>query len=172
VIVYPMLVEVTDFGNKDGSAATTGEITRHQRATGQLDWGPPTNLGPQANIDYDTSMAVSASYPYSLVGSFLDLDVTDIVDTWYQGLRNNYGLLIHGTTAQTASFFRSSDYATGIFRPSLVITYGPECGDDQHPHPPGDFDKDCHVGILDLAMMVQTWLMCTDVELPCNYEVL
>ena len=169
LIAYPMLVEVTDFGNKDGAAATTGEVTRHQRATSQLDWGPPINQGPQADIDYDTTRTAAVSYTIAAVGSFLDLDVTGIVNAWYAGTLGKYGLLIHGNTDQTASFLRSSEYVPGGYRPSLAITYGPKCGDTAHRHPPGDFDEDCYVGISDLAMLVQTWLMCTDWEPPCNY---
>ena len=173
LIAYPVLVEVANFGIKDGSTATTGEVTRHQRATGQLDWGPPTQVGPQADTDYDTTRTATVSYTIAAVGSFVSLNVTSIVNAWYDGSLSNYGFLIHGSTDQTASYFRSSEYSPNAYRPSLVVTYdpppAPECGDAAHNYPAGDFNEDCYVGLIDVAMLAQAWLTCTDLDAPCNY---
>jgi len=170
---YPLIVNVPDFGSKDDAPATLGEVSRYQRATGQLEWGPPTGVGPQPDVDYDTTMRTTVDYTYSSVGTFIELNVTAVVSAWYEGQLANCGLLVHGTTSNTASSFCSSEYLPAAVRPYLKITYepppAPQCGDAEHPYPTADFDKDCYVGILDFAMLVQTWLICTDVDPPCNY---
>jgi hypothetical protein len=43
------------------------------------------------------------------------------------------------------------------------------CGDSRAPFPPGDFDGDCHVNLLDFAILCANWLQCTDPQDPqCN----
>jgi Tol biopolymer transport system component len=38
------------------------------------------------------------------------------------------------------------------------IIYGPFCGDDEHPYPPGDSNQDCRVDWLDIAIVCSHWL--------------
>jgi len=40
----------------------------------------------------------------------------------------------------------------------------PQCGDPEHPYPPGDLNQDCHVDFLDLATLALHWLECTAPE--------
>jgi len=37
-----------------------------------------------------------------------------------------------------------------------------KCGDECHPYPQGDVNKDCRVNFFDIAVVANTWLECTD----------
>ena len=179
VRAYPMLVSVI-YGNKDNAAASVGEVDAHQRAQAQMDWGLPNSQdrGPQPGVegvgaDVDISISGAASYYLSDIGSFLEIDVTDILDNWYAGTVTNHGFLLLGDTSQTAGYFRSSEHATIGERPELVIeyTFGPKCGDPLYGHPVGDFNEDCYVNLKDIVLFAQYWLDCTDPYPPCNFVV-
>ena len=171
IAAYPMLVSLPNFGNKDGAPASISEVTCWHRAHSQLHWGPPTNLlGPEPDVDYDTTQKGYKDYTYAAVPSFIELNVRDIVLAWYSGQRENYGFLVRGITVNTFSSFPSSEYLGTDYRPYLELVYaGPECGDAEHPYPPGDFNQDCWVDVADFAILTATWLECTDLESPCNY---
>ena len=49
------------------------------------------------------------------------------------------------------------------------LTPTPVCGDVDHPYPVGDFDQDCYVDFVDLAVITLNWLDCTDPFGWCNY---
>jgi len=57
---------------------------------------------------------------------------------------------------------------TESFRNKLLSAF--VCGDNNHPYPTGDINKDCSVDSLDLAIMMQTWMDCTDPNPPCLYQ--
>ena len=50
-------------------------------------------------------------------------DITNLVDGWYTGAFNNYGVELRNTANSVQTYFRSSDYATASLRPKLTITY-------------------------------------------------
>jgi len=51
---------------------------------------------------------------------------------------------------------------------NTIVDMGPYeiagCGDENHPVPVGDFDGDCHVNMVDLAIFATHWLECTAPE--------
>ena len=170
ISLNPMLIGVPDFGASDGPASI-GEVTWKDLAHGQTDWGPPIDDGPIKDTDYDsTVVAGSGAYYTSDVDSFVEVDITYIVDQWYTGQMANYGVIIRPSNDQTASYFRSNDWSTVAERPELVILYSTiECGDGLHPYPIGDFNEDCVVDVSDLSIFSIHWLDCTDGNPPCNY---
>ena len=49
----------------------------------------------------------------------------------------------------------------GIVGETIIAYALPACGDPNHPYPVGDLNKDCHVNLLDLAIIASHWLECT-----------
>jgi len=47
---------------------------------------------------------------------------------------------------------------------ACALQQPPQCGDPNHPYPPGDMNQDCHVDLLDLAILTLHWLECTAPE--------
>jgi hypothetical protein len=45
-----------------------------------------------------------------------------------------------------------------------AVQQPPQCGDPNHPYPPGDINQDCNVNLLDLAVVALHWLECTAPE--------
>jgi hypothetical protein len=45
---------------------------------------------------------------------------------------------------------------------TAVFVDARQCGDECHPYPQGDVNKDCKVNFLDVAIVANTWLECTD----------
>ena len=43
-----------------------------------------------------------------------------------------------------------------------TYTIAAGCGDTSHMYPEGDVNQDCDVGLDDLAMLAEEWLLCTD----------
>ncbi len=43
---------------------------------------------------------------------------------------------------------------------NIVVTYGNinVCGDEYHPHPVGDINKDCRVNLIDFSMFAENWM--------------
>jgi hypothetical protein len=59
-------------------------------------------------------------------------------------------------SANTTVFMDTDKTVTAVF------VDGRQCGDECHPYPQGDVNKDCKVNFLDVAIMANTWLECTD----------
>ena len=128
VYAWPMLVGV-NYGNKDNAPASVGEVDAHQRAQAVTDWGQPTPLdnGPQPGVagvgaDYDETIESSGDYYLADVGSFLEIDITNMVELWYNGTLSNHGVTMRGSS-QAAGYYRASEYATIAERPELVIDF-------------------------------------------------
>ena len=164
LIAYPMLVSC-NFGDNDGTAANVGEVDYHQRAQAVTNWGPPIYVGPQPGIDWDNTMEGRSGIYYwepNFINTFIEVDVTDIVEAWHVGLLANHGFLIHGGTDQTASHFSSADHSTEAQRPELVVEYDdPQCGDLLYDPPLGDLTGDCYVTLADFAELSSQWFNCT-----------
>jgi hypothetical protein len=47
---------------------------------------------------------------------------------------------------------------------TAVFVDGRQCGDECHPYPSVDVNKDCKVDLLDIAMVASSWLECTRPE--------
>jgi hypothetical protein len=45
-----------------------------------------------------------------------------------------------------------------------AVQQPPQCGDPNHPYPPGDMNQDCRVDLLDLAILTSHWLEYTAPE--------
>jgi hypothetical protein len=43
-----------------------------------------------------------------------------------------------------------------------------ECGDEDHPYPPGDLNKDCIVNFIDQAILADNWLVSTAPDPNCD----
>jgi len=52
----------------------------------------------------------------------------------------------------------------GIVGETIIAYATPQCGDPNHPYPVGDLNGDCHVDLLDLAILALHWLECTAPE--------
>jgi hypothetical protein len=61
-------------------------------------------------------------------------------------------------SANTTVFMDSDKTITGVF----VVDR--QCGDECHPYPSADVNKDCKVDFLDIAMVASSWLECTRPE--------
>ena len=61
-------------------------------------------------------------------------------------------------SADTTVFMDSDKTITAVF------VDGRQCGDECHPYPSGDVNKDCKVDFLDIAMVASSWLECTKPE--------
>jgi len=61
-------------------------------------------------------------------------------------------------SADTTVFMDSDKTITAVF------VDGRQCGDECHPYPSGDVNKDCKVDFLDIAMVASSWLECTRPE--------
>ncbi|MBA7631901.1 hypothetical protein ES703_39438 [subsurface metagenome] len=46
----------------------------------------------------------------------------------------------------------------GIVGETIIGYAVPQCGDPNHPYPPGDLNRDCRVDLLDLAILALHWL--------------
>ncbi len=125
----------------------------------------------------------TAAVPASF--SWMEWDVTTLVQEWYAGTYPNNGLLIRDSEEQWhcpclypdddkfGAWFYSKEYADANYRPYLEVTYVPEptsttcrrvweygCGIVS------DLNRDCHVDFLDLAILVSDWLRCNDPSDP------
>jgi len=47
----------------------------------------------------------------------------------------------------------------GIVGETIIGYAVPQCGDPEHPYPPGDLNQDCRVNLLDLAILASHWLV-------------
>ena len=131
VYAWPMLVGV-NYGNKDNAPASAGEVDAHQRAQAVTDWGQPSPLdnGPQPGVagvdaDYDENIEGTGDYYLADIGSFVEIDITNMVELWYNGTLSNHGVTMRGSS-QAAGYYRTSEYPTIAERPELVIEYVPE----------------------------------------------
>jgi hypothetical protein len=61
-------------------------------------------------------------------------------------------------SADTTVFMDSDKTITAVF----VVDR--QCGDECHPYPSGDVNKDCKVDFSDIAMVASSWLECTRPE--------
>ncbi len=52
----------------------------------------------------------------------------------------------------------------GIVGETIIAYAVPQCGDPNHPYPPGDLNFDCHVDFLDFAIFSNHWLEFTAPE--------
>lgn len=58
--------------------------------------------------------------------------------------------------------FETVNVFLNAFAGSMIVVDGkPQCGDEDHPYPLSDLNKDCRVNLFDLAMMAANWLKCT-----------
>jgi hypothetical protein len=68
------------------------------------------------------------------------------------------GDVTDANSADITVFMDSDKIITAVFRDAR------QCGDECHPYPSGDIDKDCKVDFLDIAMVANSWLECTKPE--------
>jgi hypothetical protein len=61
-------------------------------------------------------------------------------------------------SANTRVFMNSGKTITAVFRDNR------QCGDECHPYPAGDIDKNCIVDFNDFGLFALSWLECTKPE--------
>jgi hypothetical protein len=85
---------------------------------------------------------------------------TDAVWTFNDGLKD-VQIFPNAGDATNVSYF---DDFTIRWNPLFIPI--PACGDQAHPYPHGDINLDCHVDMLDLGLLAENWLICTDENCP------
>ena len=132
---------------------------------------------PRHGIDYTSTYADAAINPTSgselySINQYVQIDVTSDVIAFANGSLTNNGWWIgtntymYGGTGPYGShcLYRiGGAYAGSVLMPSLVVKYALSCAD----LPPemknvSDFDGDCLVNLVDLAIFAQNWLDCTN----------
>ena len=121
--VHNMLSDILDYGTGDNDSQY-GTVTYNHLVHSSVDWGTPIHNGPQPDQDFNSALASSLVVMNSDVGTFLELDVTSLVGSWYDGSLTNLGMFLAPGNDQTALYLGSSEY-TGN-EPELVVTYTPE----------------------------------------------
>ncbi len=91
------------------------------------DWGETSvthNTLPRISSDNQ----VVTAWPVN--GQWHQVDITEFVQGWYDGVFSNYGILLHSTNTSGTSDanWYSSDYSAAAYRPKLTITYTPGSG--------------------------------------------
>jgi len=94
------------------------------------------------NCVLDTVVDISAS-------RFVDCPDVYVFDYWD-------GDVADPCSAETTITMDTDKTVTAVF------VDGRECGDECHPYPEGDVNKDCRVNFFDIAVVANTWLECTD----------
>lgn len=133
ITVSPLLVGISNYGNKVSAAADDGEVCWWERARNQAGWASG-NDGPVAGSDYDDGVKVTAPIP-AAANAWVEWNVTGIVQGWYSGSLTNNGLYIYADTQTGGNDYDlipwSADYTDDTsLRPQLVIEYNsvPEPG--------------------------------------------
>ncbi|WP_218932519.1 DNRLRE domain-containing protein [Adhaeretor mobilis] len=126
LFVSPTLIEIPNYGSSY-RLASHGEVTWKQREHLRAGWGiAGTELvnGPVIEEDYDSNRTVSQSYYNSDLGTFIDIDVTDIVMECYNGTLSNLGFTIRPDSGgYAAGSFHSNEFETVADRPQLEVSY-------------------------------------------------
>ena len=127
------MTQPIDMGNKIGSNADEGQVCWYFRACDVSNWGGDTHAGPVAGLDYTTTYGSSLVVSTSDQGSYVEFDVTDIVNAWYTGALTNYGFVLRevNPVENTRTNFSSADDIDTdgdnlIMYPYLTVTYVPE----------------------------------------------
>lgn len=76
----------------------------------------------------DVSAQAVASTLFAGAGTWLDWDVTPLVDKWVKGSLPNQGVQARVGAAVSGLALASSDYPTASRRPKLAVTFLPPCG--------------------------------------------
>lgn len=68
------------------------------------------------------------------------------------------GEVVDANAANTTVFMDGHKTITAVFLSTR------QCGDECHPYPAGDVDKDCRVDFFDISLVAGSWLECTEPE--------
>ncbi|MBN1556475.1 MAG: DNRLRE domain-containing protein [Phycisphaerae bacterium] len=120
------MLKSLNMGTKVASDAAAGEVCWYELARHQTKWGNDTsNAGPVSGMDYTTTYGGSLVINPSQNGSYVEFDVTSIVNAWYTGALTNRGFLLREVDEvnRTRVNFGSSE---GSSTPYLTVTYTPE----------------------------------------------
>ncbi|WP_455391591.1 DNRLRE domain-containing protein [[Eubacterium] cellulosolvens] len=80
-----------------------------------------TNTWSNPGGDYESTSAASAQLT---TYGWYSWDLTNLVKEWHAGTKNNYGVVLIGTSGADAwKYLRSSDYTTAEDRPKLELDY-------------------------------------------------
>jgi hypothetical protein len=80
---------------------------------------------------------------------FVDCPSVYVFDHWE-------GDVAHASAANTTIVMDTDKTVEAVF------VDGRSCGDECYPYPDGDLNHDCRVNFLDIAVIANTWLVCTD----------
>jgi hypothetical protein len=150
---------VDSFGNIYVTGVSYGSDTWYDYATVKytqlepfiltMQTEPPevdTVTPPVGDNEYAPGVAANIS-----AQRFVDCPVVYVFDHWIGDVTDPY-------SANTTIIMDANETVTAVF------VDGRQCGDECHPYPTFDFDKDCEVGFGDFAIFVLHWLECTKPE--------
>jgi len=145
-------------------------------------WGTPVNLGPTVNStadDYTTDLSADELLlffqslrpgGYGLTDLYVTRRRTKS-DPWEPPV--NLGPPVNTSASEGAPNI-SADGSTLYFHSDRAGTFGnwdlwqvpifyePACGDNEHPYPTGDLNRDCRVNFADIGVICDHWLEDTN----------
>jgi len=126
--LHQILIDIPDYGTGDDAAATAGQASWYSReAGGASDWGTlgtSDDEGPVDGEDFASTAAGTVGVSHITYG-FRDVDVTALVQSWYDGSADNFGVSIRPGDLGTSEGFYSSEWADASLRPVLTINFEP-----------------------------------------------
>lgn len=127
VDLHQILIDIPDYGTGDDAAATAGQASWYSReAGGASDWGTlgdSDDEGPVTGEDFASTAAGTVGASHLTAGGFLNVDVTALVQSWYDGSEDNFGVSIRPGVDGTSEGFYSSEWSDASLRPVLTINY-------------------------------------------------
>lgn len=129
-------------------------VNRHWSEASANWYSPWTTAGCSA-IPADREGALAAAAMIGPTwGSWLEWDVTNLVQSWASGQSANEGLIVLGRSGDynREVTFRSSDHPEPLYRPKLCVSY--YVAQTSLPY---DLDDDCDVDVADVMMVASRW---------------
>ncbi len=93
-------------------------------------WGSTSTAtdGPIAGVDYEDTLFATADFEGVPVDTWISIDVTEILQAWYDGTLENHGLVLFGDNTYDGLYVRSA--GQGTLSPRLEVTF--HGGDPAH----------------------------------------
>lgn len=108
---------------REGTGGTTWTGDANSSSIDGVTWNERwygTNWN-SAGGDYDPTAVGTTTL--SAQGTWIELDITDVVQDWLDGTHDNYGLLLMTTAVDLWPRFYSSDWSASAYHPKLSVNY-------------------------------------------------